>query len=145
MKTPRSEVVVADTVLASALVNARFDAQQADPFRGLIGRRRIVVSFATTSELRLGAIKAGWSELRVRGLERDISRFRVMQPDDDVMLRCAQLRVECKRIGHPLAQKVHDSDRWIATTALIRRLELISNDKVFEKAPGLSLLTTHAS
>ncbi len=111
-------VVVVDTMVASALVNARFDPTRAEPFRKVIGERRIIISFATATELRFGAIKAGWGQLRMRGLSRDMERFRVVQPDDDLMRRCARLRVDYERAGHPLAQKIHDADRWIATTAL---------------------------
>ena len=41
-----------------------------------------MVAFVTVTELRYGALKAGWGEFRRRGLERDLSRLTVVQPDD---------------------------------------------------------------
>ncbi len=40
-----------------------------------------------------------------------------MQPDDEMITLCAELREACRRIGHPLGSKAHDGDRWIAATA----------------------------
>ena len=145
MTSHRSSVVVIDTMAASAIVNARIDRARAEPFRELIGQRPILVSFATVTELRFGAIKAQWGELRLRGLERDLSGFGVVQPDDALMSRCAELRFECERLGHALGQKVHEADRWIAATAIAGGLDLVSDDKVFVAAPSLSLLTTRAT
>jgi predicted nucleic acid-binding protein len=127
---------------ASALVNARLDPRRADAFRDLVAGRPIIVSFATVTELLFGAVKAQWGDLRVRALERDMSGFIVVQPDDALMQQCAHLRFACEQRGHPLAQKLHEADRWIAATAIAGELDLVSNDKVFANTPGLSVLTT---
>ena len=106
----------------------------------MIAGRRIVVSFSTVTEMRFGAIKAGWGELRRRALERDLSRFAVVQPDDQLMNLCAQLRATCERSGHGLGQKIHEADRWIAATAVLLDLALVSDDAVFRDVPGLTAL-----
>jgi len=139
---PQSKVVVVDTMVASALVNARLDRSGAEQFKELISDRPIIVSFATVTELHFGAVKAHWGEFRLRSLDRDLEGFTVAQPDDALMQRCARLRFACEQLGHPLAQKLHEADRWIATTAIVGELDLVSNDKVFRDTPGLSLLTT---
>lgn len=108
-------------------------------------RSDVVVAFATVTELRFGAIKAQWGDLRLRALDRDLSGFIVAQPDDALMRRCAELRLACELRGHPLAQKVHDADRWIAATAVAGELDLVSDDKVFLDTPGLSLLSTRST
>ena len=59
------------------------------------------------------------------------------------MSLCAKFRFECERHGHPLGQKIHEADRWIAATAIVGDLDLVSDDKVFRMAPGLSLLSSH--
>jgi predicted nucleic acid-binding protein len=56
----------------------------------------------------------------------------------------AQLRVDCHRAGHPLAQKIHDGDRWIAATAIRLDLPVVANDRVFRGVPGLRLETLTA-
>ena len=44
-----------------------------------------------------------------------------------------------KRAGHGLGQRDHDADRWIAATALRLGVPLVSNDRIFERVPGLVL------
>lgn len=66
-----------------------------------------------------------------------MARFVVVQPDDELMSICAGLRASCESAGHPLGQKVHEADRWIASTALRLRVELVSDDGVFQDVEGL--------
>lgn len=102
----------------SALVNAAHDPEVAAAYRSAIDRRPVVVSFVTVTEMRFGAIKAGWGEMRKRSLERVLARLVVVQPDDELMRRCAELRAACLADGHSLGQKIHEAGRWIAATAL---------------------------
>ncbi len=134
--TPRTTVVV-DTMVVSALVNASRSPEPAARYREVISGRTVVVSFVTITEMRFGAIRAGWGEIRRRGLERVLARLVVVQPDDGLMLKCAELRAACVTTGHALGQKVHEADRWIAATAMVLGVELISGDAVFENVPGL--------
>lgn len=134
-----SASVVADTMVVSALVNAGRDPGAATRYRSVIDGRSVVVSFVTITEMRFGAIKAGWGEIRRRSLERVLARLVVVQPDDDLMLTCAELRASCLAAGHALGQKVHEADRWIAATAIALGVELISGDAVFENVAGLVL------
>lgn len=60
----------------------------------------------------------------------------MVQPDDDLMLTCAELRASCLAAGHALGQKVNVPDRWIAATAIALGVELISGDAVFENVAG---------
>ena len=124
----------------SALVNEQRDPATARRYRQLVAGRRVVVSFVTIAEMRYGAIKAGWGELRTRGLERSLALLVVVQPDDDLIRTCASLRARCERGGHPLGQKVHEADRWIAATALRLGVDLVSDDTVFDNVDGLSVL-----
>ncbi len=107
-------VVVVDTMVVSSIVQASRNPSRAASYRALIGARPIVISCVTVTELRYGALKAGWGELRRRGLESDLARLVIVQPDDEQMRLCAELRLQCERSGHPLGQKVHEADRWIA-------------------------------
>lgn len=107
------------------------------PRRGAIGRDLV----RDGDEVRYGAIKAGWGDLRRRGLERDLGRFVVVQPDDRLMVVCAELRAECERTGHGLGQKVHEADRWIAATALRLGIDLISDDAIFQDVDDLHVLS----
>jgi hypothetical protein len=134
--TPSASVVV-DTMVVSALVNAGRDPDAAARYRSVIGDRSVVVSFVTVTEMRFGAIRAGWGEIRRRSLERVLARLVVVQPDDALMLACAELRATCSAVGHALGHKIHEADRWIAATAIALGAELISGDAVFKDVPGL--------
>ena len=134
--TPPASVVV-DTMVVSALVNAGRDPGTAARWRAAIDGRSIVLSFVTATELRFGAIKAGWGEIRRRGLERVLAQLVVVQPDDDLMRVCAQLRADSWASGHALGNKLHEADRWIAATAMVLGVELVTGDEVFRNVPGL--------
>ena len=132
--------VVVDTMVISWLFDERPNPL-AEQYRELIGNAPVVLAFQTVMELRFGALRAGWGELRRRGLERRIAQLSVLQPDDEMISRCAQLRVECQRTGHALADKLHDGDRWIAAAALRLGCPLVSHDRLFNNTPGLTLIT----
>lgn len=129
-------------MVVSALMNSVRRPEPAARYWTVVAERRIVVSFATGTEMRYGALKAGWGEFRRRVLDRDLARLAIVEPDDDVMNVCAQLRADCERAGRPLGQKIHEADRWIAATAMKLGVELVSDDSVFQDVPGLSVITS---
>ena len=102
------DVVVVDTMVISWLFDERPNLL-ADRYRDLIGSTRVPLAFQTVMELRFGALRAGWGELRRRRLERGIAELTVTQPDDAMITACAQLRAGCQRIGHSLG----DRGRWL--------------------------------
>jgi predicted nucleic acid-binding protein len=132
--------VVVDTMVISWLLDERANLL-ADRYRMLIDASPVVLAFQTVMELRYGALRADWGDLRRRRLERRIAELSVVQPDDEMISICAELRKECRRIGHPLASKIHDSDRWIAATAIRLGVPLVSHDSIFTAAPRLELVT----
>jgi predicted nucleic acid-binding protein len=132
--------VVLDTMVISWLLDDRPNAL-ADRYRVLIGTRPVLLSFQTVMELRFGALRARWGELRQRRLERRIAELTVVQPDDEMITACAKLRHRCEEVGHALGNKLHDGDRWVAATAIRLGVPLASHDGVFRSAPGLELIT----
>jgi predicted nucleic acid-binding protein len=64
-----------------------------------------------------------------------------VQPDDDRMTKCAELRDRWERDGVALGQKIHEPDQWIAATALHLGVDLVSDDSVFENIDGLTVLS----
>jgi predicted nucleic acid-binding protein len=132
--------VVVDTMVISWLFDDRPN-RLADRYRGLIGQRRVLLAFQTVMELRYGALRAGWGELRRRRLERRVAELTVIQPDDSTITTCAVLRMRCNQIGHALGDKLHDGDRWIAAAAMRIDVPLVSHDGLFDGAPGLELIT----
>lgn len=132
--------VVVDTMVISWLFDDRPSAL-ADRYRSLIGATPVLLAFQTVMELRFGAMRAGWGELRYRRLDRRITELAVVQPDDEMITTCAELRTSCQQVGHALGDKVHDGDRWIAATAIRLGCPLVSHDGVFKSAPRLQLIT----
>lgn len=135
-----SNAVVADTMVVSALLQATRRPEPAARYRALIGDRPVVVSFVTITEIRYGARKAEWGQLRTRALERDLAKFSVAQPDDAMTVACAELRVQCEWSGRALGQKVHEADRWVAATAIRLNIALVSDDVVFRDVRGLRVV-----
>jgi len=140
MTSARPVGVVVDTMVISWLLYER-PGPVADRYRALIETKTVLLAFQAVMELRYGALRAGWGELRRRQLERRIAELTVVQPDDQMISDCAELRQRCRQIGHPLGDKVHDGDRWIAAAAIRLGLPLVSHDGVFDRAPGLERLT----
>jgi predicted nucleic acid-binding protein len=52
-----------------------------------------------------------------------------------------RVHYRCERDGVALGQKVHQADRWIATTALHLGVDLVSDDSAFENIDGLTILS----
>lgn len=104
--------MVLDTDATGWLLDPR-PLPQAENIRSFLGDRARVVSFVTVTELRYGALRAGWGQLRLRGLERSLGDLEVIQTNESLVGGCAELRNEAARIGHPLGQKVHEADRLV--------------------------------
>ncbi len=132
--TANAEPVVVDTMIVGALflrnpLALKYDAH----VRGI----PLVISFVTVAELRYGAIKAKWGEPRRDALESRLSAMTVVGSDNDLATVHASLRASCQAIGHGLHDKIHEADRWIASTAIRFGLALVSDDAIFDNAPGL--------
>ena len=103
--------------------------------------QRIAVAPQTVAEARYGALSADWGSTRVERLSRLIARARVLPVDIDTIEAVAQLRNECRQIGHGLHQRGHNADLWIAATAIRWGIPLVAHDAVFDGCPGLELRT----
>lgn len=140
----QASYVVVDTDALSWALDPRPNGRSEYVRTAIAGRTR-VVSFVSVTELRYGALLAGWGDLRLRRLSRSLADLDVIQTEERLIERCAQLRAWASRNGHPLAQKIHEADRWVAATALALELELIAGDGIFEGVPDLSLLRIRGS
>ena len=78
----------------------------------------------------------------MRALEARINQAQTVHSGPELVLLYAQLRVDCERAGHALAQREHDADRWIAATAVRLGIPLVSNDRIFAGTPGLTVEST---
>jgi len=104
------DVVVVDTMVISWLFDERPNLL-ADVYRDLIGPARVLLAFQTVMELRFGALRAGWGELRRCRLERRIAELTVTQPDDGMITACAQLRARLPP-DRVLSRRQREPSRW---------------------------------
>jgi predicted nucleic acid-binding protein len=100
----------------------------------------LYVAAQTVGEVRYGALVAQWGKRRVARMEALVATCPVIVADDLVASKYAELRAECRRIGHALHDKVHVADAWVAASAIAYELPLVADDAVFEDAPGLDLI-----
>ena len=100
---------------------------------------QLFLAAATVSELRYGALVAEWGEQRRQRLEESISAATVVPVTDSLLTGVAELRHACRRVGHPLHERSHANDLWIAASAIHVGASLLSADAIFEGAPGLTL------
>ena len=110
-------------------------------YQPILAGRPAFISFQTAAELRYGALLRRWGASRMRKLEVRIAVAETVHTGPELVSTYARLRVDCQRIGHALAQRAHDADRWVAATAIRLGVSLVSNDGVFVNVPGLALET----
>jgi predicted nucleic acid-binding protein len=107
--------------------------------------QRIALAPQTVAEARYGALNANWGQARQERLARLVARARILPVDIDTIEAVAELRNQCRTIGHPLHQSNHNADLWIAATAIRWSIPLVAHDAVFNGCPGIHLLTELAS
>jgi tRNA(fMet)-specific endonuclease VapC len=133
-RTARGPIVIDTDVFGADIVpGSRLSAL----YEPIIVGRPAFICFQTAAELRYGALRRGWGEVRMRKLEARINEAETVHSGPELVLAYARLRVDCERIGHALHQRDHDADRWVAATALRLGIPLVSHDGIFKDVPGL--------
>lgn len=131
----RGPIVIDTDVFSADLVPG---SRLADTYAPLITGRPALISFQTAAEVRYGALLRGWGQARLLKLETKLARVETVHSGPELVLVHARLRAECHAIGHALAQREHNADRWIASTAIRLGIPLVSNDAIFQGAPRLT-------
>lgn len=102
---------------------------------------QVCLAAATVMELRYGALVAQSGASRRARLEEAIAAVTVVPVTDPLLSRAADLRHSCRQAGHPLADRTHANELWIAASAMQLDVPLLTTDRVFEAVPGPRLLT----
>jgi tRNA(fMet)-specific endonuclease VapC len=132
----RGPIVIDTDVFGADLVP---ESRLAELYEPVIVGRPAFISFQTAAELRFGALLRGWGMARMLKLQAKLEVAEIVHSGPELVLAYAQLRVDCRKIGHALTQREHDADRWIAATAIRLGIPLVSNDNIFRDVPGLEL------
>jgi predicted nucleic acid-binding protein len=130
--------LLVDTGVFSAALSRRRRDEFVHQVSYLAGNQ-LFLAVATVAELRYGALVAQWGPSRRSQLERAIATTTVIPISDRLLTTVAEVRFECRREGHPLADPVHSNDLWIAASAIHVDIALVSTDKVFDDVPRLVL------
>jgi predicted nucleic acid-binding protein len=132
-----ADAVVVDTMIASAWLGARRSERRAR-WTSLLESARWILPFAVVAEMRFGAEVAGWGARRRGVLDRLITSSGIVPPLTPVIDAYVDLRTSCARLGHGLAAKDHEADRWIAAVAIAGNLPLATEDSIFDDVDGLT-------
>jgi predicted nucleic acid-binding protein len=131
--------IVVDTGVFSLSISRR-RREQLEPKIALMAGNQVFLAAVTVSELRYGALVAGWSAARRQRLELSIQATTVVPVSDRLLTTVAELRFACRQAGHPLHARSHTNHLWIAASAVHLGARLLTADTVFDDTPRLTLL-----
>ena len=114
--------LVVDTDVASFVF--KWHPDFAPRYVGIIRGSELVVSFMTLAEMRQGAMDANWGPHKFDLLEAYLADFAVLHSDDMLCSIWAAVRNESVRKG----RQISSADAWIAATALILSVPLVTNN-----------------
>ncbi len=127
--------VVVDTCVVSFLLK---NDTRAELYRPHLEVDTKVISFMTVAELYRWSVESNWGERRKAGLEDDLSNYVVYNANRALCRQWAETTGQARRDGH----RIEVDDAWIAATALLYDVPLVSNNRGdFEHIPGLKLLS----
>src|SRR5262249_21013693 len=97
------------------------------------------ISFMTLAELERWAIAKHWGSRRhAEMLSTGLSRFTVIESSHALCRKWAEVSATARRLG----RVIHPNDAWIAATALLYGVELVThNASDFDYLPGLTIIT----
>lgn len=131
--------LVVGTGVFSAALSRRRRPQFDEQVRQLSGNQ-LFLAAVTVAELRDGALVAEWGSSRTAQLEQAIHSTTVIPVSDGLLTTVAEFRLACRRVGHPLADRIHANDLWVAASTIHISASLLTADNVFDEAPGLTIV-----
>lgn len=137
--TAPSAVAVVDTSVFSDALSPSRDHVGALYAEDLVGKK-LLISFQTAAEIRYGALWRGWGEQRLEFMERHLATALEVPPHAELTKEWAMLRNECRMNGHSFHDKRHGADLWIAATARLLGVPVVTHNKGFLGLPGLGVI-----
>lgn len=135
-----SNVVVLDTDVWSHLYAARRKHERDAHWRELLRGSTVVVATQTKAEVLAGLASSGVGAERLATIQQQLALTATVPVTDDVVAAYVSLTAHCRRAGHGLHDKIHTGDRWVAATAIAIGASLLSSDRIYRGAPGVTLL-----
>lgn len=130
-------VILLDTNIVSFIFKGDSRAKEYAPY---LQGQHLTISFMTVAELYQWAAIRQWGTRRVKQLEQTlITSYTVLSFDMALCQRWGEVRAIRRAMGRPISPE----DAWMAATALLYDLPLIThNPKDFEDISGLEIITT---
>lgn len=113
---------------------------EADALRLRLQGKIVVIATQSLAELEAWPFLQNWGASRRQRLMQILGGTTVVPVSRDVVDAFVTLTVESRAHGHPLAQKQHVADRWVAATAIALDRPLLAVDGGYRRAPRLALL-----
>jgi len=133
-----SQHLVIDTDIFVWLTRGK---KQAAPYAPLVTGKRLVLSFATVAERWRGAYTQKYGAASKKKLEADIGLAVVVPPTNELTHEWARLTASARSGGHPLGQKSQAHDAWVAATARLFGIPLLTGNQThFKDVDGLQLV-----
>lgn len=131
------EAVLLDTDVFSELMRG---GDRAAPWLPLVAGRYALVSFVTAGELKAGAEIGNWGQARRDDLANRLGSTVVVPYDAALIDEYARVYGDARRNGHALGHPHQANDRWIAATARLLAVVLLTrNRRHFTGLPGLDV------
>jgi tRNA(fMet)-specific endonuclease VapC len=127
--------VVVDTDVVSFIfknhpIGGRYEAD--------LGGRTLLISFMTLAELDRWAIQSKWGEARRQWLRLYLERFVILPYNRALCTKWAEVTVAAQERGY----RIECADAWIAATALLYDLPLVThNHDDYRGVPNLTLIS----
>lgn len=85
------------------------------------------LAFQTAAEMRFGALNRDWGQKRREELETFLNSLLLVEYTDELCRRWAQVMHEARQAG----RRLEAGDAWIAATALLLNVPLLTHDRDF--------------
>ncbi len=96
----------------------------------LLQAETVYASFQTIAEMRLGALNGKWGGRRQRQLEGFFTTLVIVSYTDKLGHLWAETMHQARTVG----RRLEAGDAWIAATALLLNVPLLTHDKDFDSA-----------
>jgi tRNA(fMet)-specific endonuclease VapC len=127
--------LLVDTDVVSFLFKNHPIAKLYDP--DLIGHT-LVLSFMTVAELDRWVVQRNWGETRRNWLNRYLEPFVILPYNRSLCMKWAEVTVAAQARGF----RIEVADAWIAATALLYDLPLVTHNRGdYRGVPGLTLIS----
>ena len=124
---------VADTSVASLILRKR---PEVSAYRERLEGSRIYLSFQTIAEMRFGALLKNWGGKRRRELEDFLISCTTLEYTDELADKWAIIMKEARLAG----RRLESGDAWIAATALLLDIPLLTHDRDFDQSACPSII-----